>query len=100
MYCPQCASPIDGTKFCRSCGANVSLIPQALAGRLPQGEPEGRRRGRHRHGDKEPSLEKAVTTFFTGIGFILAALAVMFRFPGGVTWGWSFFIPAFACIGE
>jgi hypothetical protein len=43
MYCPQCANPVDGTKFCRSCGANVSLVPQALAGQAPDknGSPAG-----------------------------------------------------------
>jgi hypothetical protein len=102
MYCPNCAAPIDGAKFCRSCGANVSLVPQALTGQLPQpAEAEDdRRRRRHRHGKKEPSIEKAATSFFTGIGFLLAALFVSFRFPGGFTWGWAFLFPAFALIGE
>jgi hypothetical protein len=36
MYCPQCAAPIDGIKFCRQCGANVSLVQQAITGQLPQ----------------------------------------------------------------
>lgn len=100
MYCPNCATPIDGVKFCRACGANVSMVPQAMSGQLPQVvEPEeGRRRRNRRH--REPSIEKAASTFFTGIGFILAALAILFYFPAGWAWGWSFFIPAFACIGD
>jgi len=102
MYCPNCAAPIDGSKFCRSCGANVSLVPQALTGQLPQAaEAEDDRRGhRRRRGRKEPSIEKAATSFFTGIGFLLAALFVSFRFPGGFTWGWAFLFPAFALMGE
>lgn len=102
MYCPNCAAPIDGSKFCRSCGANVSLIPQALTGQLPQAveAEDGRRRHRRRHARKEPSIEKAATSFFTGIGFLLAALFVSFRFPGGFTWGWAFLFPAFALMGE
>ena len=33
MFCPKCATQnLDGASFCRSCGANISLIPQALAG--------------------------------------------------------------------
>lgn len=100
MYCPSCAAPIEGTKFCRACGANVSLIPQALSGQLPQ-SPARASFGVHgRRGHKEPSIEKAASTFFTGFGFIFAAFAVMRYFPGGFTWGWAFFIPAFACIGE
>ncbi len=111
MYCPNCAAPIDGVKFCRSCGANVSLVPQALTGKLPDevGEKD-KRRGKHghrrdrmmsRHGGKKPaSIERAASNFFTGVGFILASVLVLRFFPGGFTWGWSLLIPAFACIGE
>ncbi len=36
MFCPKCATQnVDGASFCRSCGANISLIPQALSGQLP-----------------------------------------------------------------
>ena len=84
MYCPNCAAPIDGAKFCRSCGSNVSLVPQAMAGQLPQSDDgeDKRHRGRHhrdhRHGKKEPSIEKAATNFFSGIGFLLAAMFIVF----------------------
>ncbi|MCG3159741.1 MAG: hypothetical protein JMDDDDMK_00757 [Acidobacteria bacterium] len=101
MYCPNCAATIDGSKFCRSCGANVSLVPQAMTGQLPQApEPEDwRGRKRHRRGKKEPSIDGAATEFFSGIGFLLAAIFVCFYFPAGVTWGWTFLFPAFALIG-
>jgi len=103
MYCPNCANPIENhQKFCRACGANVSLIPHALTGQLPMAppeEPELTRRGRRKR-HRVPSIEKAVGNFFTGIGFLLAALFVTFKFPGGFTWGWSFLFPAFALIGE
>jgi hypothetical protein len=106
MYCPNCAAPIDGAKFCRSCGSNVSLVPQAMSGQLPQSEaPEGdlhfgvhrmdRRRRR-----KEPGIENAATSFFTGIGFVIAAIAVLLYAPAGAFWWWSFMIPAFATIGR
>ncbi|MCI0337004.1 MAG: zinc ribbon domain-containing protein [Acidobacteria bacterium] len=100
MYCPNCATPIDGVKFCRSCGANVSLVPQALTGRLTAEQDEGPlgRHGRYRR-TRQSTIEGAATTFFTGIGFLIASCAVLFWFPGGFTWGWAFLIPAFACIG-
>ena len=106
MFCPKCAAQnIDGASFCRVCGANISLVPQALSGQLPQAPPSedndyrGRRRRRGRH-DGPPSLEKAILNISVGIGFLVAALAIMYRFPGGVFWGWSFFFPAFDRLGR
>lgn len=95
MYCPNCAAQIEGTKFCKSCGANVSLVPTALTGRLPEVqagcEPFGRRRG-------EASIEGAARSFFFGIGFLLvsAALAVT---GSGTGWWFYMLIPAFGFIG-
>ena len=109
MYCPNCAAPIDGVKFCRSCGSNVSLVPQAMSGQLPQSEAsEGglhigvHHLGRHhrKNRKKEPGVEIAVTEFFTGIGFVAAAIAILVFVPSGVFWWWSMLIPAFAVIGE
>jgi hypothetical protein len=91
MYCPNCAAPIDGLKFCRSCGANVSLVAQAM---------EGKPRWKPHRDKKEPSIEKAASDFFSGVGFLLAAIFVCFYFPVGFTWGWVFLFPAFAFIGE
>lgn len=96
MYCPKCAAPIEGSKFCRSCGANVSLVPQALTGELPV-QPADDRHGR-RHG-KSPSVEKAMGNIFTGIGFIFIALAIWRFMPGGFVWWFWMLIPAFSLIG-
>src|SRR5262249_24112538 len=111
MYCPNCAAPIDGAKFCRSCGSNVSLVPQAMTGELSQSDDaDGVKIGvilgnhrhprRDRHGKKEPSIERATTSFFSGIGFLLAAMYICFYFPGGFPWGWAFLFPAFGLLGE
>ena len=108
MFCPKCATQnVDGASFCRSCGANVSLIAQALSGSLSQAQTPASNdsydwSSRRKRRDKqiEPSLEKGIVNLFVGIGFIVAALAVMFRFPGGIFWGWSFFIPGFSTLGR
>lgn len=107
VFCPKCAAQnVDGASFCRVCGANISLISQALTGRLPEAATPvdydhrpGRRRRRNRD-DEPPSLEKGIVNVFIGFGFLIAALAIMARFPGGVFWGWSFFIPAFDRLGR
>jgi len=104
MFCPNCAAQnLDGASFCRVCGANISLVPQALTGQLPQAsEPDDPRSRRRKKRDREiePSLEKGIMNVFIGLGFIVAALAIMLRFPGGVFWGWSFFIPGFSNLGK
>ena len=111
MYCPNCAAPIDGVKFCRSCGSNVSLVPQAMSGQLSQSDDAGdkRRLGPHSHREywegrsrrmREPSIDGATTSVFSGIGFLLAAMFVCFYFPGGFTWGWAFLFPAFSLVGK
>jgi hypothetical protein len=110
MYCPNCAAPIDGVKFCRSCGSNVSLVQQAMSGQLPQSEASEdelhfgvHHRGRPHHRKnrkKEPSVEEAVTKFFAGIGFVAAAIAILVFIPSGIFWWWSMLIPAFSVIGH
>lgn len=122
MYCPNCATPIDGVRFCRSCGANVSLIPQALSGELP-GEAQKKGEGREgqnrspgidawervylgeplrpREGQKPPpSIEKAVSSIFSGLGLFVAAFAVWGFAPAGRIWWFWLLIPAFGSLGH
>lgn len=109
MFCPKCATQnVDGASFCRSCGANISLIANALSGTLPPAQAaadrldDRSRRLRRRDRDRpiEASMEKGILNIFVGLGFIVAALAVMFKFPAGMFWGWSFFIPGFSSLGR
>ncbi len=95
MFCPRCAAPIEGGKFCRSCGANVSLVPQALTGDLAVGvRPGSGGRG------QMPGIEKATASLFSGIGLIFAALAALKYAPAGRIWWFWILIPAFASIGR
>ncbi|MCA1615824.1 MAG: hypothetical protein LC800_17325, partial [Acidobacteria bacterium] len=91
----------DEASFCRSCGANVSLIPQALTGQLAApddaGGVEGFLHGRRR---RVPSIEQAVVPFCGGLGFSLVATMIMLFMPGGWTWGFWMFIPAFFMMGR
>ncbi len=42
MYCPKCgAQNIEDAKFCRGCGADIGLVPQALTGHLPENRAVG-----------------------------------------------------------
>jgi hypothetical protein len=108
MYCPKCATQnLDGASFCRSCGANISLVPQALTGQLarPTEEnslaedsacamPGSRRRGRNR----ELTLDVAFKNIFIGIAFLLISIALS-RSIGAGWWFWML-IPAFGLMGS
>lgn len=95
MFCPKCATQnLDGASFCRTCGANISLVPQALTGQLaqpPVTEVDGvcrTRRGR------ELTLEQPFKNFFLGIAFVIISI-VLSRTIGQGWWFWLL-IPAFS----
>jgi zinc-ribbon domain len=117
MFCPKCGTEnLESASFCRGCGSNIALVPQALTGTLRDpaardDQPLSRRerreiererreeRKREREGRKKASVEHAVVPFFGGIGFVVVAFAIMFFMPGGAEWGFWMFIPAFFMIG-
>jgi hypothetical protein len=83
------------------------MVPQAMSGQLPQSEAAESELhfgvhhfGHDHHRKRELSVEHAMTELFTGIGFLIAAIAILFFVPSGVFWWWSMLIPAFALIGE
>jgi len=99
MYCPKCSTQnMDTAKFCRTCGANLSLVPQALTGRLPEAQ-DGNldRRGRRR---REPSIARGVTRVFMGIAFLLVAAGITFSVRGTGGSGLWLLIPAFIFLGK
>jgi hypothetical protein len=100
MYCPKCATQnADDTKFCRSCGANLSLVPQALSGRLPEA-PSGRRHRRDFERGGPATLAGGIMKTFMGIGFLLVAAGAFFFSPAGHLWWFWLLIPAFAMLGK
>jgi ribosomal protein L37E len=104
MYCPRCGvENTNEASFCRACGADISLVPQALTGRteieLDTAKRSGGWFGRNKK-DKPVTYEKAYENLFIGLAFFLISFAVMFIMPGGNVWGFWLLIPAFACAGE
>lgn len=100
MFCPKCATQNgDDARFCRSCGTDISLVPQAVTGtlaeRLAAVEDDTRRGRRRRHrGEKPPSLDRALRGIFTGLAFIFVAFAIRAWAPAGNVWWWTMFFPA------
>lgn len=100
MFCPKCATQnLEGASFCRTCGANISLVPQALTGQMAQ-QPEeeivegGRRRRRH---GRELTLDQAFKNVFMGFAFLIIAI-VLSRTIGQAWWFWML-LPAFSMMG-
>ena len=100
MFCPKCATQnLDGASFCRTCGANISLVPQALTGQLTTPEadanacgPIGGRR------NKEVTLEHSFKNIFMGFAFLIIAIVLSRTFMGAAWWFWML-IPAFIMMG-
>jgi len=103
MFCPKCATQnVDGASYCRACGANISLVPQALTGQLPTtpaDDPWSTRRGRRQQRRDEASLERAIKGLMLGIAFAVIAVLVGRFSPGGQTWWFWLLIPSMAMFG-
>ena len=102
MFCPKCATQnLDGARFCRACGSDISLLPQVLSGELAsrlEGATTPTRRRRRRN-PETPSIEKAIRSLFAGIAFVIIAFAVKEWAPAGHIWWFWMFIPAFTNLG-
>ena len=110
MFCPRCGvKNVDDARFCRACGADISLVPQALTRSLPEGasgvldvEERGSGGGKKRK-DKPPTpptLEKGLSKCMEGVAFLIIFLTGYFYFFGAIfLWIWLI-IPALANFGE
>ena len=107
MFCPKCATQnLDGASFCRGCGANISLVSQALTGQMiqpqPPVEPEVDEGGaicspKLRRGRRELTLDQAFKNAFLGVAFLFIAIALS-RTIGQGWWFWML-LPAFSLMG-
>lgn len=102
MFCPKCATQnVDGASFCRSCGANIRLVPQALNGQLPTAlSKQDIAQGIRRKLRREPSLDSGIRHFMMGLAFIIVSIMVGKYSPGGWTWWYWLLIPASTFIGR
>lgn len=110
MYCPKCGiKNLEDARFCRSCGANIELVPRALEGRLDAAaegvleveghEKKGRKERKHKI-KEPPTLEKGIENIFGGVAFFII-VALGFFYLIGAFWLWIWFIiPALEHVGK
>jgi hypothetical protein len=104
MFCPKCATQnLEGASFCRVCGANISLVPQALTGQMvqpqvPREELLDESCGRRGRRGKPLTLEAAMKNVFMGVAFLIISIALS-RSAIGATWWFWMLIPAFSLMG-
>lgn len=103
MFCPKCGvRNLEDVKFCRACGANISLVPQALAGSLTesaavelQGQDE-----KVSQREEAPTLEKGFENIFGAVAFFIIVL-LGYLYMRGMFWIWVWFIiPALQHLGK
>jgi hypothetical protein len=101
MFCPKCATQnIEGASFCRVCGANISLVPQALTGELPQATERNLERHTRHISRRPPSVEHGIARIMSGLGFLAVSLCVATFAPAGRIWWFWLLIPAFNLLGK
>lgn len=105
MYCPGCGTQnIENAQFCRVCGQNISLVPQAMTGQIPESravgyDVEGQpfdASGRRLNRERAPRLDKGIRSGFIGLAFLLISTILLFK---NQDWWFWMLIPAFSLIG-
>src|SRR3982751_932096 len=93
MFCPKCGTENPETgRFCRSCGTDLGNVTEALSGKLQKPQPLCDRKG------KPISWERAITSSFMGLAFLVVSCVLAFTGSGRGWWFWML-IPAFTSIG-
>lgn len=94
MFCPKCGTKNpDNGRFCRSCGADLGNVSEALSGNLKKPQNLVDRKG------KPVNWESAIVKMFTGLAFVAVTIALAFSQMGRGWWFWML-IPAFGALGS
>jgi hypothetical protein len=98
MYCPKCAvQNLDDAKFCRACGADIRLVPQALQGTLDEEMLAAQTKEKKR---KPATVDEGLKNIFQGFGLFIIFLIGLFVFRGAFWLTIWFIIPALSSFGE
>lgn len=96
MFCPKCGTQNPETgRFCRTCGADLGNVSEALSGKLQKNANLIDKKG------KPVNWESAIVKIFTGLAFlIVAAVLATTGIAGGKFWWFWMLIPAFGSLGS
>lgn len=106
MFCPSCGTKNpDSGKFCRSCGADLSVVSQAMnPGRreivesVLAGDSKASRRLLART-DPDEAFSQGIKQIVTGFGFLAVAIALFLtNVAGGSAWWWAMLFPGFSIL--
>ncbi len=106
MFCPKCgAQAIDGTKFCRNCGADLEVVSAALTGKIASPNQKSIKKSKkddecQNSNDPDKLWNSFVRNSMVGLAFIAIALYLTFSGQmGGNVWGFWLLIPGAGSLG-
>ena len=100
MFCPKCATQnVEGASYCRSCGANIRLVPQALTGQVPVPD-QVTDQSCVRTGGRPPSMEYAIRKLTMGVVFAVVVVITNKFIPGSGRWAFWLLLPAIISFGK
>jgi len=101
MFCPKCGlQNADNTKFCRSCGADLSNVLAVVEGKLPANEWLAQsNEWRAESHDSIHIYSSGIRNLLLGIGFFIIAI-LLFMLPGDTFFWLLMMFPAFSLIAS
>lgn len=100
MFCPKCGvQNLDDAKFCRACGADIRLVPQALTGRVTRGDDDDADDAGEFDALGRSRVERGTRKLVKGLCFLMLFVLSVIYTRGGLFWATFWFIfPAIAGI--